>query len=43
MSVIKIKDEEDFVNNVTKNEEVPDLILAYFTATEVLAKVFLQL
>ena len=32
MSVIVINSEEDFINNVTKNEELPDLILAYFTA-----------
>ena len=32
MSVIVISGEEDFINNVSKNEQIPDLILAYFTA-----------
>ena len=32
MSVIVISGEEDFIDNVSKNEQIPDLILAYFTA-----------
>ena len=32
MSVIVISGEDDFINHVSKNQEMPDLILAYFTA-----------
>ena len=32
MSVIVIGGEDDFINHVSKNQEMPDLILAYFTA-----------
>ena len=32
MSVILISGEDDFINHVSKNQEMPDLILAYFTA-----------
>ena len=32
MSVILIGGEDDFINHVSKNQEMPDLILAYFTA-----------
>tara|TARA_B100001057_G_scaffold463851_1_gene518431 strand:+ start:146 stop:487 length:342 start_codon:yes stop_codon:yes gene_type:complete len=32
MSVILISGEDEFINHVSKNQEMPDLILAYFTA-----------
>ena len=33
MSITVIKDQDHFIENVTKNEVVPDLVLAYFTAS----------